>query len=139
MIVLAAIVLAALFLKDNQLARAVLRDDFRRDFGARDHRGSDGHLAVFAQHQNFRQLDGLSGFSGKLFDLNGITLGNFVLLAAGLYDCEHFKPAILNVNDNRAAPYGFRPVEAALLPDSAPLVNKTIGAKRKSPSLPFLL
>jgi len=94
MMILAAIILTTLLFEDNQLTRTGLRNNFSRDLGASHHGRTNSHLAVIAQHQNFCQINALALFGRKLFDLNDITLGNFILFAAGLYDCEHFLPAI---------------------------------------------
>jgi len=89
MIGLAAVILTAFFLEDDELVAAFLRHDFGGYRSTLDERSANGHFAAVAQHQNFGQFDFGRGFAGKLFDLNNVTLGNFVLFAAGFNHCEH--------------------------------------------------
>ena len=42
-------------------------------------------------YENFAELDALTGVSCDFFHLNDITLGNFILLAAGFDHREHCK------------------------------------------------
>ena len=85
MAVLAAIVVAAALLEDDDLFAARLRDDLGRDDDAC---GIDDFAAVAGQ-QDFAQRDLVAGIPCQLLDRDLVSGGNPVLLAACAQHCEH--------------------------------------------------
>jgi hypothetical protein len=77
----AAIVMPTLFLENENLVGLCLRHDFGRD-------GQPLGLA-FAGEKDIAQDNGITGFSGKLFNGDFVSGGNAVLLSASAHDCEH--------------------------------------------------
>src|SRR5690606_26531605 len=85
---LAAVVLAALDLEDDDLLRAVLSHDLGHDLGAR-HVGLADLGGVAADHEDLVELDGATHVSRELLDTEAVALAHSVLLAARLDDCVH--------------------------------------------------
>src|SRR5690554_1317729 len=83
---LAAVVGFRLVLVDVQLGTAAMADDLDRNLGLG---GVLADLDVVATDQQDRELDFGTGVRVQLLHLEDIALGNAVLLAARLHDCEH--------------------------------------------------
>jgi hypothetical protein len=77
--ILPSIIVAPLFLEDDDLVSLGLRDDF----------GSNLNFAAIAGKQDIAQRHGVTGFSCHLFDDNLVSCGNAILLAARAHNCEH--------------------------------------------------
>src|ERR1700760_3993013 len=88
MTTLAAVVLAAPELEDDDLLRAVLRHDLGRDLRAL-HEGLADRDLVAADHQHFLERDARADIAGELLDAEAVAFRNAVLLTAGLDHCVH--------------------------------------------------
>src|SRR5262249_34176419 len=99
---LAAIVLAPLFLEHDDLAAPRLLHDLRTHGSARDHRSSDfGVLAP--QRQHLGEADFRPDIAGNPLDRELVAYTNAVLLPAGFYDRKHGPIGItLNIGAPRA-------------------------------------
>src|SRR4051794_31852712 len=85
MAVLAAIIVAAALLEDDNLLALRLRNDFRGDRKAR----GILKIAALAGQQDVVQRDLVTGFASDLLDHDLVSCGNAILLAARAHDCEH--------------------------------------------------
>ena len=83
--VLAAIVVAATLLENEDLLALGLRNDLRRN----GHLAGIRKLLTFACKQDVTQRDGVAGFSSQLLNRDLVSGGNPVLLAARAHYCEH--------------------------------------------------
>src|SRR5262249_28965274 len=85
---LAPRVLAPALLERDHLGAAGLLDHLAGDRGTRD-RGRADRNVVAAHDKHLAKLDEVAGRALDLVDRDHILLGDPVLLAAGLDDCEH--------------------------------------------------
>src|SRR3990167_4462023 len=85
MAVLAAVIVAALLLEDDDLVGLRLRDDLGRDLEAVGRL----QLGSLAGEQDIAQLDLVTGRTGQLLDDDLVSCGNTILLTAGAHHCEH--------------------------------------------------
>src|SRR5262249_14670737 len=82
-----AIVLAALVLENDDLARAILLDDLGGHLGPAHQRLAQLDLLVVGaarDHEHVREGHRLTGVAGQLLDPYGFTFGDPILFAAGL-------------------------------------------------------
>jgi hypothetical protein len=84
-----AVILAALFLENNDLGGACLPDDGGLNAGARDHGGADGGFFTIINIKNFVNFKAIALISIDFFDQNLVVFFNFVLFAACADYCEH--------------------------------------------------
>src|SRR5258707_5345123 len=90
MAVLAAVVVPAALLEDQNLVAELVLDHLGGDRRARNHGGADGRGGAFATHQqHLVEGDGGAGFRGHGLDDDDVVLGNSVLFAAGADHCVH--------------------------------------------------
>ena len=90
---LAAIVVAAALLEDDDLLALRLGDDFGRN----RHLGGVGDLLALARQQDIAQRYRVAGFARQLLDRDLVSGGNPVLLAASTHYCEHGIVTSINV------------------------------------------
>src|SRR4051794_35009021 len=79
---LAAEVLAAPKLENDDLLPTVVGDDLRTDLGALDERLID-HRRFAADEQDFAEREGFAGITRQFLDADLLTFGDPVLLATG--------------------------------------------------------
>src|SRR4029079_12378339 len=89
MAVLAAIIMPALLLEDEDLVVELLLKHGRGHFGAGDGRLAGLGIGAFADHQDVVQRDARAFLGIELLDENDLVLGDPVLLAAGADHCIH--------------------------------------------------
>jgi hypothetical protein len=89
MAVLAAIVLTALFLEDDNFVAFLVLDDRRANACAREEGRADFCAAAATEEENFFQLDGRTFFAVEQLDFNDIVFLDAVLFTACLDDCVH--------------------------------------------------
>jgi hypothetical protein len=88
--VAAVVVLAAVLFDDEDGVLHLGAEEFGGNRSARDERQANSQVGTFATHHQHLVEGHDIAFGGiELFDLDRIVGGNFVLLAAGLDDCEH--------------------------------------------------
>src|SRR5258706_10205985 len=87
--VLAARVLPPALLEDDDLGAAGLLDHLGGHQGARHQGRADAQGRAVADRQHVGELDLGSGVAREALDRDHVVLGDFVLFAAGLDDCEH--------------------------------------------------
>src|SRR5262245_27667664 len=90
---LAAIVVAAVLLEDQNLVGQGLVEHLGHDRSALHQRRADLEVGIFAHHQDFVERHVGAGFDFQLLDQNDVVLGDLVLLAARLDHCEHVVPS----------------------------------------------
>src|SRR5690348_4963611 len=91
MALLAAVVLPALELENDDLLGAVLIEDLGAHAGTA-HEGLAELGAVTADHEDFVELQGVARIAGELLDPKFLTFGDPVLLAARFDDRVHARP-----------------------------------------------
>ncbi len=90
---LAAVVLAAPLLEDDDLVTAGLIDDLGEHRGLVEDRHADtGRLAGLGDHQHVLKLKHGAGLAGQLLDDDHVVPRHSVLLTAGFDDSEHGPP-----------------------------------------------
>src|SRR5205085_8523994 len=85
MALLAAVIVPAALLEDDDLVGLRLGDDLGRDRQA----VGGAKLRAFACEQDIAQRNGVAGRSGQLLDDDLVSGGDAILLAARAHDCEH--------------------------------------------------
>src|SRR6478672_11672591 len=85
---LAAVVLAPLFLEHDDLVAAEVVEQTRGDKGASDQRAARPR-AVAAKQQHLAKLDDVTGLACDALDLNNVVRRHAILLAARANDREH--------------------------------------------------
>ena len=83
----AEVALAALELEGDDLLVLELGDDFSRDASSGDMGCSKGDLVAVDDEQNIAEGSFCAGFDSELLDIEDVSFGDAVLLAAGLDDC----------------------------------------------------
>ena len=86
MTVLAAVLLPALELEDDDLLAAALRDDLTFDLGTRHKRGTKLG-AVAAEEEDLFERDPIAGRTIKFFNAKNVAGRDPVLFSAGANDC----------------------------------------------------
>ncbi len=89
MTVLAAVMLAALLLEDDDLRTARQGHDLAGNDGAVDYRRADFNIAVAGNHEHGKFYD-VTFFSACALNLDDVFGSNTILFAAGLDDCVHY-------------------------------------------------
>ena len=131
------------FLKAMTFGAAALLDDLDRNGGARNHRGTQFRL-VAAQHQHIADLHDLARFALDTADPDLLVLGDRILQAAGLDDCEHRSfPRVRFPVLGRAGPASssleslhckgcpaYAPEKARKGPPRGPAVGRVYGGRR---------
>ena len=79
-------------LENADLVMAPMRQNGGADRGTYDPRGPDLQVRADSHGQDLIDHDFLAHFRSKLFYLDLLASGNFVLLTTGLYDRVHVKP-----------------------------------------------
>ena len=83
----AVVTLATLEFEGDDLLILELGDDFGRDTRPGNEGGAEGDLITVHDEQHFADRGFCAGFDSELFDVQEVSLGDAVLLAAGLDDC----------------------------------------------------
>ena len=83
----AMIAFAALELEGDDLLILVLIDDLSLDRGSRNMRCTKGDLVAVYDEEDIAESGLFAGFDSELLDTQDVSLGDAVLLAAGLDDC----------------------------------------------------
>ena len=91
MAVLAAIVLAALLLEDDDLVATRLLEHLGGDERASDAGLAEGRDGAVVKRENVGEIDVVAGVGQQLLDDDDVILGDFILLAAGTDDREHIE------------------------------------------------
>src|SRR6185295_4900488 len=90
---LAAIVVTAVLLEDQNLVGLGLVQHLGGYRSAFHQRRADRQVRILADHQNLVEGDVVAGRDLELLDQNDVVHGDLVLLAAGLDHCEHVVPS----------------------------------------------
>ena len=85
----AAVVLAALFLEDDDFFAATLIEDRGCNTRAVNQWRTHCRNLTVVEHQHLIKLNLVTSQSGEPFDDNNVVFGNAILLAAGFDDCIH--------------------------------------------------
>ena len=83
------IALAALLLEDDDLLTPCLLNHLCGDGGALDNRCADLRIIAIVEHQHRHDRQGAARLALELLDFDHVTIGNAILLPAGLNDCVH--------------------------------------------------
>src|SRR5690606_16679853 len=78
-------VLAATLFERNYLACTTLFYDFSSHNSAFNQRSANGRI----DHQNFFELNNVTGFASDFFNFDYVICGNAILLATSFNDCDH--------------------------------------------------
>ncbi len=84
------VVLATLFLEDDDLIALLLFQHFSGDTCAVDQRCADRQALAVVHCQDFAQLDSGAGIAVQFFDGKNIVFRNAVLFSAGFDHCVHY-------------------------------------------------
>ena len=83
----AVVALAAFEFEGNDLVILELGDDFSRDTRPGNEGCAEGDLVTVHDEHHIADRGFCAGFDSELFDIQEVSLGDPILLAAGLDDC----------------------------------------------------